>query len=102
MSFVKKDFVSPVQRDAIKAVLEVGHAAMHRKFNPTQHDLNTALDITEGIFAAIYVHTPVANNLSNRVPRRTPSGKIIPWKSAIKTEDQREANKKSSDDLEES
>ena len=48
----------------------------------TESDLNTALDIAEGIVAAIFVHIPSAYDLSNRVPRRTPSGKIIPWKRA--------------------
>ena len=82
--FCEKGLASPVQRDAIKAVLDVGHAAMHRKFNPTQSDLHLALDIAEGIFAAIYVHVPTAGQLSNRTPRRTPSGKIIPWKAPEK------------------
>jgi hypothetical protein len=79
-AFCEQGFVSPVQRDAIKHVLEVGHAAIHRRFVPNQSDLNTALDIVEGVLAAIYVHPNAAAGLSDRVPMRTPTGKVIPWR----------------------
>jgi hypothetical protein len=79
-AFCEAGFISTIQRDAIKHIIDVGHAAIHRKFKPTQRDLNTALDITEGVLAAIYVHPGAATDLSHRIPTRAPSGKIIPWK----------------------
>ena len=81
-AFCDKGFVSPVQRDAINHVLEVGHATIHRRFVPKRSDLNTALDIVEGVLAAIYVHPRAAAELSDRVPTRTPTGKVIPWRRA--------------------
>jgi hypothetical protein len=51
---------------------------MHRMYEPTELDLNTALDIAEGIFEAIYVHADAAGELSGRVPARPPTGKVIP------------------------
>jgi Domain of unknown function (DUF4145) len=55
-AFHQNGFISLVQRDAMSAILDAGHAVTDRLFKPTVRDLNTALDITEGIFAAIYVH----------------------------------------------
>jgi hypothetical protein len=69
-AFFDKGYISLVQRDAMNAILHVGHAVTHRVFNPTKRDLETALDIAEGIFAAIYVHPEDAARLANRVPPR--------------------------------
>lgn len=77
--FCERGFASRVQRDALSAVLDAGHASMHRMYKPTEEDLNTALDIAEGIFAAIYVHSDAAGDLTGRVPKRPPTGKVIPW-----------------------
>jgi hypothetical protein len=38
-------FISAIQRDAMRATLDVGDAAMHRGFVPTENDLMLALDI---------------------------------------------------------
>lgn len=82
--FCERGFVSRVEKDAMNAVLDAGHASMHRMYKPTELDLNTALDIAEGIFAAIYVHENAARELSGRVPRRLPSGKVVPLKPSTK------------------
>jgi hypothetical protein len=63
-------YISLVQRDAMADILEAGHAAMHRAYEPSEADLNTALDITEGIFAAIYVHANQAKSVTSRLPAR--------------------------------
>jgi hypothetical protein len=76
--FCSRGFASPVERDAVRAILDAGHASMHRMYEPTELDLNTALDIAEGIFAAIYVHSDAAGDLTRRVPKRPPTGKVIP------------------------
>jgi len=69
-AFQEKGFISLVQRDAMSAILDAGHAVAHRAFEPLKDDLNTALDIAEGIFAAIYIHANAANKLADRVPPR--------------------------------
>ncbi len=51
-----------------------GHAAIHRAYQPKIKDIQIALDITEGIMAAIFVHVDAAKKVSERVParRKTP------------------------------
>jgi hypothetical protein len=71
-AFQAKGFISLVQRDAMSAILDAGHAVTHRAFNPRKEDLNTALDIAEGVFAAIYIHTEAATKIADRVPPRHP------------------------------
>jgi ABC-type molybdate transport system ATPase subunit len=53
-AFCDEGFASQIQRAAISSVLDAGHASMHRMYKLTALDLNTALDIAEGIFAAIF------------------------------------------------
>jgi Domain of unknown function (DUF4145) len=69
-AFQNKGFISLVQRDAMRTTLDLGDAAMHRAFAPDWDDLNTALDISEGVMAAIYAHPPASTKLGDRVPRR--------------------------------
>jgi Domain of unknown function (DUF4145) len=71
-AFQRAGFISLIQRDAMRATLDVGDAAMHRAFVPTDRDLNTSLDIAEGVMAAIYCHQEAAENMGNRVPPRKP------------------------------
>lgn len=66
----EKGFISPLQRDTLNAVLDAGHAAKHRLYDPTESELSMALDIAEGVFASIYVHVDAARELSDRVPPR--------------------------------
>ena len=47
-AFEKGGYISFIQRDAMTATLEVGHAAMHRAHQPTEEDVKVALDIVEG------------------------------------------------------
>jgi hypothetical protein len=69
-AFYQKGYISLVQRDAMSAILDAGHAVTHRLYKPTASDLETALDIAEGIFAAIYVHPDDAARVADRVPPR--------------------------------
>ncbi len=69
-AFQKAGFISLIQRDAMRATLDVGDAAMHRAFRPDERELQTALDITEGVMAAIYSHQKAAEKLGDRVPPR--------------------------------
>ena len=70
--FQKQGYVSLIQRDAMRATLDVGHAAMHRAFKPTEQDLKIALDVVDGIFAPIFGHKEAAEKLADRVPPRAP------------------------------
>jgi Domain of unknown function (DUF4145) len=71
-AFASKGFISFIQRDAMKHALELGHAAMHRGFQPDEGELSKALEIVENVLAAIYCHTPSAPEITKRVPLRKP------------------------------
>jgi Domain of unknown function (DUF4145) len=71
--FQAKGYISVIQRDALQATLEVGHAAMHRAFVPTEKDLSVAMDIVEGVLAPIYEHRLEAEKMADRVPPRKQS-----------------------------
>jgi len=55
-AFQEGGYISLIQRDALREILEAGHAVSHRGYIPNKQQLNTALDVMEGIIAAIYVH----------------------------------------------
>ena len=71
-AFQAAGYISFIQRDAMKATLEVGHAAMHRAFQPTEQDLEVALDVVEGIMAPLYAHHSAAEKMAERIPPRLP------------------------------
>jgi len=71
-AFEKAGYISFIQRDAMKATLEVGHAAMHRAYEPTEEDVKVALDIVEGVMAPLYHHQSKAEKMVDRVPPRPP------------------------------
>ena len=70
--FEEAGYISLIQRDAMKATLEVGHAAMHRAYEPTEEDVKLALDIVEGIMAPLYHHQTKVERMADRVPPRLP------------------------------
>jgi|SRR4051794_2115845 hypothetical protein len=73
-AFQQAGYISLVQRDALNDILDAGHAAIHRAYEPKTKDIQIALDITEGVLAAIFVHADAAKKVSERVParRKTP------------------------------
>jgi hypothetical protein len=79
-AFSEGGYISLVQRDAMTDILDAGHAAMHRGYKPSVPDLNTALDIAEGIVSAIYVHSEKAKDVASRVPARPPKSPKPPKK----------------------
>jgi hypothetical protein len=54
--FHEAGYISLIQFDALDRILDGGHAVIHRGYAPQKRDLDTALDVMEGILAAIYVH----------------------------------------------
>ncbi len=69
-AFEKAGYISSIQRGAMKATLEVGHAAMHRAYEPSEEDIKVALDIVEGVIAPLYHHQFKAEKMAGRVPPR--------------------------------
>ncbi|MBQ0933657.1 DUF4145 domain-containing protein [Ideonella alba] len=63
-------FVSKIQRDRLLAVLEAGHAAMHRDFVPELDNLIAVLDIAEHLVESLYVHDRKVSRLASVVPPR--------------------------------
>jgi hypothetical protein len=74
-AFCEQGYISAFQRDQMNAILDAGHATMHRRFTPNEGDVSTALDITENILSAIYVNGEAAEMVADRVPPRPPRAK---------------------------
>lgn len=70
-AFEKLGFVSSKQRERLEAILEAGHATIHRAYEPTRDDVVTLVDLTEHIVQTVYLHEPRIVELKKRVPART-------------------------------
>jgi hypothetical protein len=68
--FEKIGHVSKLQRERLEAILEAGHAAIHRAYKPGVKDVITLLDITEHIVESVFLHEAKIRELSKRVPAR--------------------------------
>lgn len=68
--FLEEGFIAKIQLTAIEHILESGHAAIHRGYNPVEHDLNTALNLVEAITETIFFHEQEAKRVAARVPPR--------------------------------
>jgi hypothetical protein len=74
-SFFEAGYVAPVQQDAFKSILvEAGHAAMHRGWEPSLDDVNTLLDIVESLIKATYIDPAKAQQVGQRIPPRSRKG----------------------------
>jgi hypothetical protein len=70
-AFIAAGFVAPKTEEIFrKNVIEAGNAAMHRGYRPRAGDVNTLLDITEGLVASIYVHPYRAAKVGKKIPPR--------------------------------
>jgi hypothetical protein len=72
--FEKQGFVSRVQRERVEAILEVGHAAIHRDFTPTSAEVITLVDIAEHIVESVYLHGSRVEEVRKRIPPRKMGG----------------------------
>lgn len=68
--FHEKGFISLVQKKILLTILEAGHAAIHRSYNPSEEDLTTLIDVAESVIESIYVNDYNAKNLEKRIPPR--------------------------------
>jgi hypothetical protein len=66
----KADYLSVRQEAILSTILEAGHAAIHRGWQPTDDQISTLLDITESLIESIYIHEPRAERLEKVVPNR--------------------------------
>lgn len=69
-AFEREAHVSRIQRERLETILEVGHAAMHRRYAPSARDLVTLIDIAESIIESVYVHEGRVRELKGRIPPR--------------------------------
>lgn len=70
--FEAAGYLSAVQRKFLETTLELGHAAIHRGYEPTTEDIRRSLDITEPILETVYIHEGHAEHLQKSVPSRKP------------------------------
>lgn len=71
-AFFQKGFVAAVQQDLFRSVLvEAGHAAMHRGFQPQKDDVETLLDIVESLIDTIYFQPMRAGAVEEKLPPDT-------------------------------
>ena len=70
IAFQQQGFIAQIQRETLEATLEVGHASIHRNYNPSKQDLEHVLDIAENILEAVYINGPRADQLRKRTPPR--------------------------------
>jgi hypothetical protein len=71
-AFEAGGIISKIQKDTLASILEAGHGAMHRAFSPESNDIILALDIVEGVLAPLFHHHSAAEELSRKIPSRTP------------------------------
>jgi hypothetical protein len=69
-AFQTHGYISVIQFDILRRVMDLGHGAMHRGFNPTGDELNLALDIIETMIGTIFHHHQESENLTKRMPPR--------------------------------
>jgi hypothetical protein len=68
----KAHYISHRNRTSLEAILEVGHAATHRGWDPSSNDINTILDIMENLIQSVYLHEVHAEDLKKAVPKKPP------------------------------
>lgn len=70
LRFEAAGYVSALQREQLETILEVGHAAIHRGYKPSEDDLATLVDLTEILVQSIYLHGSRVEDLKSKIPPR--------------------------------
>ena len=85
--FIEMGFVAPHQHALFRgALIEAGHAAMHRGYKPTEAHLSALLDMTEALIAAIYVHPQRVAEAAGLPVRHIEQGSNVPmYRTSIAT-----------------
>jgi hypothetical protein len=68
--FEKLGYLSKKQHERLDAILDAGHATIHRAFEPSKADIITLVDLTEHIVETVYLHEGQVEKLKKRVPAR--------------------------------
>lgn len=63
LSHFEPEYVSRKQRQMLERVLNVGDAAIHRSYEPKPQDLDSMMNIVEGLIQQIYVDADAAARL---------------------------------------
>lgn len=70
IAFHKDGYVSRVQVDLLEKALEAGHAAIHRKYEPSFSEVTACLDIAENLIEVLVILPKAGDQLSESVPKR--------------------------------
>jgi hypothetical protein len=68
--FQNQGYVSTIQKNSLLAALELGHASIHRGYEPTDDQLDTAIDIVEGLVHQLYLLSNNAEAAKMKIPKR--------------------------------
>lgn len=72
--FEELGHVSKLQRKRLETILDAGHAAIHRAYDPKEKDVITLLDIAEHIVESVYLHEGKVAALKKNIPARSKRG----------------------------
>jgi hypothetical protein len=56
--------------ESLIAALELGHASIHRGYEPSDDQLGTVIDIVEGLIHQLYLLPRDAEHAKKRIPAR--------------------------------
>lgn len=75
--FEELGHLSKKQRERLDAILDAGHAAMHRIYSPKSSDVITLLEIAEHIIESVFLHDSRVEKLKQNVPaKQRPNGNV--------------------------
>ena len=69
-AFQNEGYISTIQHDTMRNVLDIGDAAIHRGFKPGEDDLSLALDIVEAIIGTVLSHGEESSEMVKKLPQR--------------------------------
>jgi Domain of unknown function (DUF4145) len=73
-AFQEAGYLSLRQAMSLDSILEAGHAAIHRGWEPSNEDIITLLNITESLIEIVYLHEHFACDLGKKLPKRSRHG----------------------------
>lgn len=74
-AFQKAGYLSIRQAGVLDSLVNAGHAAIHRQWEPTTEDVATLLELTNSVIESVYLHEDRVKALEKNVPARPPPGR---------------------------
>ncbi|MFZ3005176.1 MAG: DUF4145 domain-containing protein [Phenylobacterium sp.] len=72
-AFFEAGYVAPLEQSSFRdALIEAGHAAMHRGWSPTSAQIEALLDTVERLIDAVYFEAKRAAEIRKNIPTREP------------------------------